>query len=339
MSIFAFVKQEETSMKNFVLNDETKRNSHGFYLVNTGGRFERFRENPVMLHMHDPHRLIGKWNNLTTDGSLLMAEPEFDEGDPEAVKIKGKVERGYLKGASVGIIIHAARWRVNPATNEQELYVTDWELFEVSLVSVPSNAGALTLKVYDNNCHLIQEDRIKLHIEHIIQLSVSRKENKQTIKNETMAEIKLTAEALVALGITEGADGTAISAAIIHLKKDADDMKAGLKVEKEKREAAAKKQAEDMVELAVQAGKIAATDKQTFIDLAVSNYEMAQKTLGAIPAKQSLSAQIKSVVEGGDKIPADRAAWTLLQWMQKDMAGLQKLRAELPGLYEEIKKK
>ena len=121
-------------MERFVFNDETQKNSHGFYLLNAGGRFERFNENPVMLHNHDLAQLIGKWLNLQTEGSLLTAEPKFDEGDPDALKIKGKVERGYLRGASPGIIILAAEWRENPVTKELELYVTDWELFEGSTV-------------------------------------------------------------------------------------------------------------------------------------------------------------------------------------------------------------
>ena len=57
-------------MERFVFNDETKKNSHGFYLQNAGGRFERFNENPVMLNNHDLTQLIGKWLKLQTDGHL-----------------------------------------------------------------------------------------------------------------------------------------------------------------------------------------------------------------------------------------------------------------------------
>jgi HK97 family phage prohead protease len=324
-------------MAKFILNDETRKNSHGFYLLNAGGRFERFNENPVMLNMHDLNQLIGKWLHLRTEGTLLIADPEFDEGDPDAVKIKGKVERGYLKGASVGIIIHAAEWRINPETKTEELYVTDWELYEVSLVSVPSNAGALTLKVYDGQCRLVSEDSVGSHIENIIKLSLSEKEIKIP-KNGTKMEIKLTAEASVALGVKEDADGAAISAAIVKLHADKAKLEGDLKIEQEKTAATLKKQAEDMVNLAVTAGKIPADKKESFVKLALSDYDTAKAALDAIPEKQSLSAQIKGIV-GGKDIPAGRENWKLLQWMKEDMAGLNKLKAEQPEVYEEIKKK
>jgi len=325
-------------MAKFILNDETRKNSHGFYLLNAGGRFERFNENPVMLNMHDLNQLIGKWLHLRTEGNLLMADPEFDEGDPDAVKIKGKVERGYLKGASVGIIIHAAEWRTNPETKVEELYVTDWELYEVSLVSVPSNAGALTLKVYDGQCRIVREDKVSMHIENIIKLSLSSGENQTFKKDATMTEIKLTAEAMVALGIKEGADGAAISAAVLKMKQDSDTAKADLEKEKEKTQATLQKQAEDLVNLAVAKGKIPADKKDHFVKLALADFDTAKGALDAIPEKQSLSAQIRSVV-GGKDIPAGRENWTLLQWMKGDMSGLNKLKVEQPDVYEEIKKR
>lgn len=324
-------------MKAFVLNDETRKNSHGFYLLNAGGRFDRFRENPVMLHNHLEGRLTGKWLNLRIDGHLLIADPEFDEGDPEAVMLKGKVERGYLNGASPGIIILAAEWRDNPATNQSEIYVTDWELYEGSTVPIPSNAGALTLKVYDTNSHLVSDDKVRLHIEDIIKLSVSQSVNKPIQKDETM-EIKLTAEALVALGIKDGADGAAISAAVVLLKQAKDQATADLKLEKEKNEAARQKQATELVELAVKEGRIPADKKENFIKLALQDFDMAKTTLDAIPAKQSLSAHVKEVV-GNSDIPKDRENWTLLKWMQNDMTGLNRLKAESPAAYEQIKSK
>lgn len=203
-------------MAKFVINDETKKNSHGFYLVNAGGRFERFNDNPVMLNCHDLKEVLGKWLNLRTNGNLLIADPEFDEGDPDAMKIKGKVDRGYLRGASPGIIILSAEWRENTVTHEQEIYVTDWELFESSVVSVPSNAGALTLKVYDANHQIVEDGNVRCHVENIIKLGLSAKETKTIITmNE---EIKLSAEALVALGITGKVTPEVISTAALNLK-------------------------------------------------------------------------------------------------------------------------
>lgn len=323
-------------MAEFVINDETKKNSHGFYLVNAGGRFDRFNDNPVMLNCHDLKEVLGKWLNLRTNGNLLIADPEFDEGDPDAMKIKGKVDRGYLRGASPGIIILAAEWRENTVTHEQEIYVTDWELFESSVVSVPSNAGALTLKVYDANHQIVEDGNVKCHVENIIKLGLSAKETKTIITmNE---EIKLSAEALVALGITGKVTPEVISTAALNLKVRAEKAEKELLQMQEKAEEERKKRAEELVRMSIQEGRITADKKEAFIRLALADYETVKTTLEVIPAKQSLSAQIQSIA-GGDIIPAERKDWTLLQWMKNDMPGLKRLQIEAPEVYEQIKKK
>jgi HK97 family phage prohead protease len=331
-----FAKENENRMNKFVLNDEARKNSHGFYLLNAGGKFERFRENPVMLHNHNSDMLTGKWNDLEIQNSLLLASPEFDESDPDAKKLKGKVERGYLKGASPGIIILQAEWRNNLATNESEIYVTEWELYEVSTVAVPSNAGALQLKVYDNNCRLVNDDKIGSHIERIISLSAANgKSNPIINSNNKMSEVKLTAEALVALGIQENAGSAAISAAVVALKAKEAQSTAELAAEKKKAAEALKAQADEMVDLAVKAGRIPADKKDNFVKLALADFETAKATLEAIPVKQSLGAQVQTVL-GSETVPAERKAWTLLEWMKQDMAGLKKLQAEQPEVYLEI---
>lgn len=323
-------------MAIFILNDETKKNSHGFYLLNAGGRFDRFTENPVMLYNHDLEQLVGKWLNLHTEGTLLKATPEFDEGDPDAMKIKGKVDRGYLRGASPGIIILRAEWRENPTTKESELYVTDWELVEGSTVSVPSNAGALSLKIYDNNRHLVSDENVKCHIEGIIKLGLSGKENQTVIKNETMTEIKLTAEALVALGIKETSDGAALSAAIVSLKTKADTAEINLSVLQEQVDDAKTKQVNEMLDLAVKDGRITADKKKTFAKLALADFDTAKSTIESIPAKQSLAAKITAPLSGST-IPAERESWTLLHWLKEDPKGLSAFKTNDPEAYEAIK--
>ena len=329
---------KRNKMDVFVLNDETKKNSHGFYLLNAGGRFDRFRENPSMFYNHNTEQLIGRWLNLRANGSLLLAEPEFDTDDPDAAKIKGKVERGYLKGASIALRPINAEYRLNSDTQEQDVYVTEWEMMEVSITAIPSNPGALKLNVYDDNNHLLDNDKVPFHIENIIRLSVVSKENQPIIKKVTMSEIKLTAEALVALGIKEDADGAAISAAVVALKAKEAQLATDLSAEKQKAADALKLQAENLVDLAVKAGKIPADKKDSFVKLALADFETTKATLEGIPEKQSLAAQMQGVA-GGNNIPKERENWTLLQWMKNDMPGLNKLKEESPEVYVEIAKR
>ncbi len=151
---------------DFVLNDESKVNSHGFILVNAGGNFDRFRQNPAMLHNHNSDELIGAWDNLRAEGSMLKAESKFDTDDDFAKKIEGKVTRGFLKGASPGIIILDVELRPMPDGNAIP-FVTKWELLEASVVSVPSNAGAL--KLYNQKGEILENaEQIRLNIDSIL---------------------------------------------------------------------------------------------------------------------------------------------------------------------------
>ncbi len=56
-------------LKNSFLTTKRKKNSHGFFLLNGGGHFDRFQEYPVMLDNHNLDRLIvGRWDNLHGQG-------------------------------------------------------------------------------------------------------------------------------------------------------------------------------------------------------------------------------------------------------------------------------
>jgi hypothetical protein len=91
-------------MAPFVLHDGSVVNSYGFRVRTAGLKFDRFDQNPVMLSEHDNRigSVLGKWVNRKVANGVLTADADFDTEDPEAAKIKGKVERGYLKGASDG---------------------------------------------------------------------------------------------------------------------------------------------------------------------------------------------------------------------------------------------
>lgn len=324
-------------MPAFVLNDETKRNSHGFYLLNAGGQFDRFQENPVMLYNHNHDALIGKWNNLRVEGSLLVLDPVFDEGDDDALKIKGKVDRGFLKGGSPGIIVLDAEYRDNPTSGSFDIFVTQWELFEGSVVSIPSNAGALSLKVYDWDHKLLQPEQVLSFIDQVVKLSAGTSNPQNQKKEKPMEKVKLSAEALVALGINDDADATAISVAVVALKAKMDGVNAENTQLKTSAEEARKKGAEEMVDLAVKAGKITADKKDAFVKLALADIDTTKATLEAIPAKQSLSAVIKD--QGGKTATEGRESWTYLDWAKKDSKGLSAMKINDPDAFEALKKK
>jgi HK97 family phage prohead protease len=151
-------------MQTFILNDETKANSYGFRIPNNGIKLDRFKANPVMLNQHynNTNAVIGKWNSLRVKGVQLLADPEFDTADSEAKQIEGKVSRGYIKGASMGVTFDRSFMVLAPDGVYQ---LTQCELFEVSIVAIPSNANAITL--FSRTGELLSQTELKLSLQSI----------------------------------------------------------------------------------------------------------------------------------------------------------------------------
>lgn len=306
-------------MKHFVLNDQKLINSYNFYLLNSGARMERFSSNAPMLDNHSSDRLIGRWSDIKFEGDQMLAMPDFDEGIELGRERKGQVERDYLKGASLGIIIHGAEWRID-VDGIERLYVTDWEPFEASVTPIPSNAGALSLMVYDTSGKPISEKQVQLHIETLTII-------KPTENNEkSMEKVTLTADALAKLGLAESADQVAVSAAVVKMATRVAELETQIADQQTKR-------ATDMVTLAVTDGRITADKKEAFVKLAMADFESTQSALETMPKKASLSG---SVTPNKGTVAPDRAKWNLSQWLKEDPAELHRIKSEEPDTLKAI---
>ncbi len=95
----------------FVLIDETLV-SYGYWVNVSGIDLKLFKKNPIMLWMHkrasrwdttDNVAPIGRWEDVkveTINGiKSITANAVFDEKDEFAMKIKNKIEGGFLKMA------------------------------------------------------------------------------------------------------------------------------------------------------------------------------------------------------------------------------------------------
>jgi hypothetical protein len=271
-------------MPTFILNDESKLNSYGFRVKNAGIDLERFKANPVMLDSHwggSTSSVIGKWTNIRIEGTLLQADPEFDLEDESAKKIAGKVERGFLKGVSMGLSYNRSFMVALPdGTFELEKS----ELLEASIVSIPSNANAI--KLYAETGELIDEKEIKLSLENL----------PSNFKNPNMLKLNLSLMTLVALGLQNADDGVALSSAIEKLVSEHKALGTQLDAEKVARQeveaklqAIADKEAVALVDLSIQEGRITADKKEHFLSLAKSDLATAKGILEAIPVKASLA--------------------------------------------------
>ena len=154
---------KESPKKTFVLSDESV-NSYKFRVLTAGIDFlTKFRDNPVMLWNHtrswdDKENIIlpiGRWENVRVENGKLLADTCFDMDDPFAAKIAGKVEKGFIRGCSVGIeILETSEKSEHIVAGQLRPTVTRCVLREVSITDIPSNANAVSL--YDTDGNIIE---------------------------------------------------------------------------------------------------------------------------------------------------------------------------------------
>jgi HK97 family phage prohead protease len=267
--------------QTFVLNDETKVNTYGFRLLNSGGDLERFKSNPVMLYAHNNYELpVGKWEKLRIEDSKLLADAMFDMEDEDAKKIAGKVERGFLSGVSVGI-------RINSMEDvDNERVATKWELMEASIVNIPSNANAVKLYA-ENGVELSTDEIIKLCIN---SNSKTMSEKEKTEQADKIAELEKTnAELQAQLAATQAAsketeekEKTEQAAKVAELEKANAELQAQLA-------AAHTAEIDTYLSVAEKNGKITTAEKAGFAELAATNFESVKKVIDARPEKAGVS--------------------------------------------------
>lgn len=275
----------------FVFNDETQTNSYGFRVMNAGINLDRFKSNPVMLsnHWNSTDNVIGRWDNIRIEGSQLLADAVFDENDEDAKKIASKVEGGFIKGCSMGIRYNYEFMEEKP---DGSYWLTASELFEVSIVAVPSNANAV--KLYSATGELIDEEQITLSLESL--------HTKKTNKSKTtMSKILLNAvtiATLMAYGLKDGESPSEVDSAVAKLKADVDAEKTAHGLEKAERErlqgiitAQESVQLNAMLDQAIVDGQILGAQKETFAAL---GYEGTKRIIEGLPKRVILGAKIQN---------------------------------------------
>jgi HK97 family phage prohead protease len=133
-----------------VFNTE-ELNSYGFWVLTSGIDLARFEKNPVVTYMHNTYEMsVGKITDLRIEGQNLVGEVEFDEDDELGRKLKGKYEKGYMSGFSIGF--RALTWSdmsEHLKQGQERPTVLACELMEIAVATVPSNASAV--KLYDTS--------------------------------------------------------------------------------------------------------------------------------------------------------------------------------------------
>jgi len=254
-----------------VLCDTNTVNSYGFRTDVEGIDLKRFKKNPVMLYNHNPLQVIGKWDSIAIENGQLTAEPVFDMDDPFAAEIARKVEDGFIKGCSMGLMI-------TQITKTKGIDVaTESVLLEASIVSIPADENALVVYADENK-------EKKLSVNEFNKLFYNMETNE---KNTPTVEERLTQ---LSAQVDEK------DAKIVELSATIDTLRREL-AEREYRDA------ESFIDAAIADGKITEDVKTEALSIYLSLPKEAAKLFGAIkpsaPApepqpKATLSSMLKT---------------------------------------------
>lgn len=312
----------------FILHDDSV-NTYRFRMLTAGANLDEFRRNPVMfLHHNDYDLPIGRWENIRVEGSQILADAVFDELDDQAMKVKGKVDRGFIRMASIGA------WAPEEKTEDPAMMlpgqtgptVTKWTVREASIVAIGANHNAL--RMYNRSTgeliDLSDTDAVPRLMD---DLPIKKNDNMSTLKT--------------ILNLQDNASDADIETAVQNLQQENESLKqtnATLEDENKRlkdeannaeaqRQQAQKTEAVQLVDAAVRDGRLDASGKDAFIALFDADFERAKATLNAIP-------KVKSVVSQIEESQVELKDFVSKSWNELDRAGLlPKLKDAAPEIY------
>lgn len=312
----------------FILHDDSV-NTYRFRMLTSGANLDEFRRNPVMfLHHNDYDLPIGRWENIRVEGSQILADAVFDELDDQAMKVKGKVDRGFIRMASIGA------WAPEEKTEDPAMMlpgqtgptVTKWTVREASIVAIGANHNAL--RMYNRSTgELIDLSDTDAVLRLMDDLSIKKIDNMSTLKtilklhdNASDADIETAVQNLQQENETLKQTNATLEDENKRLKDEADNAEA-------QRQQTQKAEAVQLVDAAVRDGRLDASGKDAFIALFDADFERAKATLNAIP-------KVKSVVSQIEEQQVELKDFVSKSWDELDRAGLlPKLKDAAPEIY------
>lgn len=139
------IRQSADGSRTTVIINTDRMDSYRTVIVPEGGQLEDYKRNPVVLFNHDTRNVVGKSTIRLQDGRLIaeMGDDDWDNDDPEAMRIKNKVKKGIIRGASIGF-----NYMDEDVTQEEDergtfYRINKWHLMEWSYATIPSNKDAV----------------------------------------------------------------------------------------------------------------------------------------------------------------------------------------------------
>lgn len=311
----------------FIINTENV-NSYGYRILTEGIDYAQYMRNPVVLFMHERgvnaykgSEVIGRCTKLYKEGTTLIAEVEFDEQDEFAKKIAGKVERGYIRMASMFAEIKEVSADPHHLL-EGQVYetVTACKLVEISIVDIGGNDNALKLS----------KDGKPFQLKKIV-----------TNTSNNM-DIKVIA---LALGMGENTKEEAVLSALHSLKTDKEKAEAEVVALKKTIRDIHKSEATTLVDKAVQLGLIPEALKESQLKQFETDFDGQKAVLSKLVAdkeaentQQGKANTVREVVLGAGAKPTGTANENFDYLQKYNPAKLRQLRDEQPEEYARLAK-
>lgn len=273
-------------------------------MLTAGADLSVFKNNPVMLLNHDDWDLpIGRWENIRVEGTRILADAVFDEDDERAVAVMGKVERGFLKAASIGA--WPGQTSEDPSlmlTGQRYPTMVTWTVREASICTIGSNHNALALYDKENKRMDLGDKEVLIKLFDTasgIHVSPNNK-TRMTILTGLLKLSDNASEQAIAdevQKIIRHRDKLQTENATLRTDKEALDAKVQAFEKKEKDER--KASAIALVDAAIKDGRLDAKGKDAWIGMFDSNFEQAKEQLEAIPERVSVADRILPSSSGG----------------------------------------
>jgi HK97 family phage prohead protease/HK97 family phage major capsid protein len=107
--------------------------------VVTAKGVENYRRNPVLLYQHKHDCPIGRVDNIRVDKKGIYVEGAVSEAAEKNHGVQTLIKDGALKSFSVGFRVKDGKYN----REDDSMIITDVELLEISVVSVPCNQDSL----------------------------------------------------------------------------------------------------------------------------------------------------------------------------------------------------
>ena len=195
--------------------------------------------------------------------------------------------------------------------------MTECELVEASIVSIPSDAGAVRL--YNEKMEELSFDQVKINF--------NFSNNNQ--KPIHMAEVvfKLSHKTVESLKLDADYTPKDVELAVAEKDREIETLNAKLKV--------VEKQAQtDYLNNAVKAGKISEAERLSFEKMAEKGCFDDVKSM--IDAKAESATETLADKVHRSNLTAGRETWDYLKWMKEDPRGLEKIKKENPKEFERL---